>query len=204
MPWSPVSGFNGDDEPTRHDPRCLEDDMGFYKVSFFHEPPTDGSPANLTYALSQALHTQNCLDLSIILKTATSPVFSLTVVGRRVLPLEGGGGESMISCAPCLICQIIVGCRLTVGPTTCSVSTFAGKKRGFRSEILIQRKWSKGRKIILQIGLFLLVWKVEPCIYAVKFASLPIVLRECGARHRRIRWGGYNPWHIFVIIHTNK
>lgn len=129
------------------------------------------------------------------LQTSTSPVFSLTVVGRRVLPLEGGRGESMI----------IVGCwRLKGRPNNLQCFDFCRQKKGFRSEIPSLKKWSKGRKIILQIGLFLLVWKVEPCIYAVKFASLPIVLRECGARHRRIRWGGYNPWHIFVIIHTNK
>ena len=104
--------------------------------------------------------------------TATSPVFLLTVVGRRVLPLEGGRGESMI----------IVGCRLTVGPTTCSVSTFAGKRKGFpfRNPPNL-KKWSKGRKIILQIGLFLLGLKGGALCIPSEFA-LARVWRECGTR----------------------
>lgn len=74
-------------------------------------------------------------------------------------------------------------------PTTCSVSTFAGKKKGFpfRNPPNL-KKMIKGQENhfadwIVSFGLK----GGALYIYAVKFASLPIVLRECGARHRRIR-----------------
>ena len=110
--------------------------MGFYKVSFSMNLQQMVSLANLTYALwPQALHTK-MFGFSIILVLQRHLVFSLTVVGRRVLPLEGGRGESMT----------IVGCRLTVGPTTCSVSTFAGKKGVSVRKSLTQRKMIKGQE----------------------------------------------------------
>ena len=58
----------------------------------FHGPPKDGFAGNLTCACRK-VYKQDCLFSC----TATALVFSLTVMGRRVLPLEGGRGERMIS-----------------------------------------------------------------------------------------------------------
>lgn len=63
-------------------------------------------------------------------------VFSLTVVGRRVLPLEGGRGESMI----------IVGCRLKGRPNNLQCFDFCRPKKGCRSEIPNSKKMIKGQE----------------------------------------------------------